>query len=160
MTNTNLQNEETQAEQSSPTKVKIVPKTIFGTSHKLAELLLSPAVKATLPKKMQDKEHLDSFLDYFRGSNIDSPLEGLLHLQLFALHSQSMELLGEAQNSVLVETKEKYLSLANRLTRTFTSALDALGKFKRQGKQEIRVEKILITEGSQAMIGNFNNENH
>jgi hypothetical protein len=158
MTHTTQLDETAPQDQEQPRKVKIVPKTIFGTSHKLADLLLNPAVKAALPKKLIDEDNLDSFLEFFRGSRIDTPLEGLLHIQLFALHMQSLELLGEAQDTMLIESKEKYLSLANRLTRTFTMALDALGKFKREGKQSIRVERILITEGSQALIGNFNNQ--
>lgn len=133
--------------------------TIFGTSHKLLDLLIYPALKATLPKKMQTKENLEKFFDFYRGSNIDTPLEGLLHIQLFAMHAQAMELLGEAQDALLIESKDKYLSLANRLTRTFTMALDALGKFKRQGVQNIRVERITLNGGSQAVIGNIQSNN-
>lgn len=145
----------TEQEKANPSPM--VP-TIFGTSKQLAHLLITPAFKASLPKGCRDEENLEKFLDFYRGCKIDSPLEGLLHMQLFALHMQSIDLLAEAQSSVLLETKEKYLGLANRLTRTFTMALDALGKYKRQGTQVIKVEKIQISDGSQAVIGNFNNE--
>ena len=135
---------------------KMVP-TIFGTSKQLANLLLTPAFKASIPRSNWDEQTMEQFLDFYRGSKIESPLEGLLHIQLFALHMQSLELLGEARATVVLESKEKYLSLANRLTRTFTMALDSLGKFKRQGKQEIRVERITLNSGSQAIIGNIQN---
>ena len=147
---------------SQPTeqeKIKPIPMvpTIFGTSKQLADLLIAPAFKASIPKTKWDDQTMSQFLDFYRGSKIESPLEGLLHIQLFALHMQSLELLGEAQSTVVLESKERYLALANKLTRTFSMAIDSLGKYKRQGTQVIKVEKIQISEGSKAVIGNFNN---
>lgn len=42
----------------------------------------------------------------------------------------------------------------NRLTRTFTAQMEALKKYRNGGKQTVRVERVTVNEGGQAIVGN------
>ena len=42
----------------------------------------------------------------------------------------------------------------NKTVRTFTAQLEALKRYRSKGKQVVRVERVTVQEGGQAIVGN------
>jgi hypothetical protein len=135
-------------------------KLMMGTRNEAVNLdFFSKAVLAFLPKSKLDEDSVYTMKVMFEELKPASLVEAMVYAQLLALHTHSMDLMAEAHRSVMIETKEKYLSVSNKLIRTFNAALGALERFKRQGRQIIRVETVNVNEGGQAIVGNLEQVN-
>lgn len=133
----------------------------LGTSHApLRDMFFKQAVRAICGPDERKDEDLSPVYEYFKQSQAENPLEAMLHMQMFALHVHAMTMMHDAQRVSSIDLREKYLATANRLTRTFSKSLEALGKYQRQGQQTIRVETVVVQEGGQAIVGNVTKTNN
>ena len=127
---------------------------VMGTNNEnLAEDLFGKSIWAALPRKERNKKGASIVKRYFQEMQPQSPVETMVYSQMYALHSHAMGLMADAQKTLSVDCKEQYLSLANRLIKTFNHSLEILGKFKRQGLQVVRVETVNVNDGGQAIVG-------
>ena len=63
----------------------------------------------------------------------------------------AVEKLGAATKREVAELHEKAL---NRLARTFAAQMEALKRYRSKGEQRVYVERVNVSEGGQAVIGN------
>jgi hypothetical protein len=81
-------------------------------------------------------------------------LEGMLAAQMIGIHSAAMEAMRRA---MLAEQtfagRQESLNQANKLSRTYTMLLDALNRHRGKGQQLVRVERVTVNEGGQAIVG-------
>jgi hypothetical protein len=87
------------------------------------------------------------------GINPQDQVETMLAVQMLATHNLSMALIREAHRSKIGIRTEMFSNLASKITRVFTSQVEALGKYRNKGKQKIVVEHVVINEGGQAIVG-------
>ncbi len=127
-------------------------KYLEGFDVSVTELLINQGLRAILPQSMHNQQHVTRAYRFLEACAPQSPLEAMLHIQLLGLHTHSMKVMEEANNTVSIDIKDKYLRIANKLTRTFATSLDALGKYKREGKQLIRIENVNVNQGGQAIV--------
>ena len=52
------------------------------------------------------------------------------------------------------ETRQGNLNQANKLSRTFSTLLEALNRHRGKGQQKVTVEHVHVHEGGQAIVGN------
>ena len=52
------------------------------------------------------------------------------------------------------EGRRENLSQANKLSRTYTTLLEALNRHRGKGQQKVTVEHVHVHEGGQAIVGN------
>ena len=81
-------------------------------------------------------------------------IEAMLAAQMAAVHMQTMTFarrLTKADTYLESETAEKAL---NRLSRTFTTQMEALNRYRGKGQQKMTVEHVHVHEGGQAVVGN------
>lgn len=120
------------------------------------QMLLNPAFLAVLSPEQRKEDRLLTVYKLIKACNPESPLETMLHIQLLGLHTHAMRMMCEAQKYNSLDLQEKFLKVANKLSRTFSTSLDSLGKFKRKGEQLIRIENVNVNQGGQAvMAGNI-----
>jgi hypothetical protein len=82
-------------------------------------------------------------------------LEGMLAAQLVACHNASMECYRRAMiGEQSFEGRRENLSQANKLSRTYTTLLEALNRHRGKGQQKVTVEHVHVHEGGQAIVGN------
>jgi hypothetical protein len=82
-------------------------------------------------------------------------LEGMLAAQLIACHSASMESYRRAMHGEQTfEGRKENLNQANKLSRTYTTLLEALNRHRGKGQQKVTVEHVHVHEGGQAIVGN------
>lgn len=79
--------------------------------------------------------------------------ELLLIAQMLATNRAALDLMASANKTSFSETKRAYLGLATRLLRLSTQQVEALARYRRKGKQEIRIEKVIMDGQSQAVFG-------
>ena len=81
-------------------------------------------------------------------------LEGMMAAQLVAAHNASMECYRRAMiGDQPFEGRRENLNQANKLSRTWTTLLDALNKHRGKGQQKVTVEHVHVHAGGQAVVG-------
>src|SRR6201747_1200287 len=78
----------------------------------------------------------------------------MLAAQMIASHSAAMEcyrraMLGEQS----FEGRRENLNQANKLSRTYSTLLEALNRHRGKGQQKVTVEHVHVQEGGQAIVG-------
>jgi len=82
--------------------------------------------------------------------------EALLMTQMAAIHQAMMmfaQRLNQADNIPQQDAAERAL---NKLARSFTAQTEALKRYRSKGQQTVRVERVTVNEGGQAVVGNVN----
>lgn len=81
-------------------------------------------------------------------------LEGMLAAQMIAVHSAAMECYRRAMlKEQSFEGRQASLNQANKLSRTYSTLLEALDKHRGKGQQVVRVEHVTVQAGGQAIVG-------
>jgi hypothetical protein len=81
--------------------------------------------------------------------------EGMIAAQLVACHNASMECYRRAMIcDQTFEGRQENLNQANKLSRTYTTLLEALNRHRGKGQQKVTVEHVHVHEGGQAIVGN------
>jgi hypothetical protein len=74
--------------------------------------------------------------------------------QLIAAHSAAMECYRRAMlKEQTFEGRRENLNQANKLSRTYTTLLEALNRHRGKGQQKVTVEHVHVHAGGQAMVG-------
>ena len=82
-------------------------------------------------------------------------MEGMIAAQLIACHNASMECYRRAMlREQTFDGRRENLNQANKLSRTYTTLLEALNRHRGKGQQQVRVEHVHVHEGGQAIVGN------
>lgn len=79
--------------------------------------------------------------------------ELLLISQMLATNRTALDLMASVNKTSFSEAKRTYLGLATRLLRLSTQQIETLARYRRKGKQEIRIEKVIMDGQSQAVFG-------
>jgi hypothetical protein len=81
-------------------------------------------------------------------------LEGMMAAQLIAAHNAAMECYRRAMlGEQTFEGRRENLSQANKLSRTFSTLLEALNRHRGKGQQKVTVEHVHVHQGGQAIVG-------
>ena len=94
---------------------------------------------------------------WFRLSKACKPrdqLEAMLAAQIGTVHILTMEFarrLSSADNIVQQDAAERAL---NKLAWTFTAQMECLKRYRSSGEQKIVVERVSVSDGGQAIVGN------
>jgi hypothetical protein len=84
-------------------------------------------------------------------------IEGMLAAQAVALHFQAMECFRRAMlPEQLSETTSKLRRDGVNLARGVTDMMEALNRKRGKGPQVVRVERVIIQEGGNAIVGTIN----
>jgi hypothetical protein len=92
-------------------------------------------------------------LSVIRDVKPQNHLEGMLAVQIAAVHLSTMKMAGNISWMRDCPEREGTERGLNRLTRTFMSQLEALKRFRGNGEQKITVQYVTVKDGSQAILG-------
>src|SRR6202162_412951 len=88
------------------------------------------------------------------GINPSDELEGMLAAHLVGCHNASMECYRRAMiGEQTFEGRRENLSQANKLSRTYSTLLEALNHHRGKGQQKVTVEHVHVHSGGQAVVG-------
>ena len=78
----------------------------------------------------------------------------MMAAQLIAAHNAAMECYRRAMiGEQTFEGRRENLAQANKLSRTFATLLEALGRHRGKGQQKVTVEHVHVYQGGQAVVG-------
>jgi hypothetical protein len=83
-------------------------------------------------------------------------VEGLIVAQAIAMHHAAMDFTRRAMTAEFSDVAQANLKAAANASRTFSELLGALDRKRGKGPQVVRVERVVIHEGGQAIVGNVN----
>lgn len=93
-------------------------------------------------------------LSVVKGIKPKDEIEAMLAAQMAAVHSATMTFarrLNHVDNLAQQDSAERAF---NKLARTFTAQIEALKRYRSRGEQTVRVERVTVNEGGQAIVGN------
>lgn len=101
------------------------------------------------------KQRMSAAVAALGGFQPKDEIEGMLAAQATALHFGSMECLRRAMiPDQPFEIASKLRKDGANLSRAMTDMLDALDRKRGKGPQVVRVERVVVHEGGQAIVGN------
>jgi hypothetical protein len=107
----------------------------------------------TTDKDMAREQNI-AYLEFLRGVRPRDELEGMLAAHLLASHNAAMECYRRAMvPEQTFEGRSEALTQANKLSRTFTTLLEALNRHRGKGQQKVTVEHVHVHAGGQAVVG-------
>lgn len=85
-------------------------------------------------------------------------LEGMLAGQMVGMHNAAMHFLSRSLNpEIHPDSRRDYMNLATKASRTYEMLMKTLDRRRGTGNQYIRVERVNVSEGGQAIVGAINN---
>ncbi len=86
-------------------------------------------------------------------------LEGMLAVQMVAVHNLAMRMLGRAAHAESKDAAHAAINSATKLNRTFIAQMEALNKHRGNYLQKIVVEHVTVNEGGKAIVGSIQQGN-
>ena len=80
-------------------------------------------------------------------------VEAMLINQMTLTHYALSSLAGKAIHLQSYQVRESYERSMTRLNRTFLAQMDSLKKYRAKAQQTVRVERVEVKEGGQAVVG-------
>lgn len=81
-------------------------------------------------------------------------VEAMLIAQMSATHVAMTCIMERMHGAGSYMVRESYERSATRLSRTYLAQIDALKKYRAKAQQVVRVERVTVEEGGQAIVGN------
>lgn len=106
--------------------------------------------------KRLDEQATDFALGFVDSMKPKDAAEALLCAQMAATHQATMMMarrLNHATSLAQQDTAERAL---NKLARTFAAQMDTLKRYRSKGQQTVRVERVTVENGGQAIVGDVN----
>jgi hypothetical protein len=116
--------------------------------------LLDQLARAGSKEEQIDERGLNFMLSVVKGIQPRDQLEVMLAAQMAAVHVASMtfaQRLAQVENIPQQDSAERAF---NKLTRTFTTQMEALKRYRTGGEQKVTVQHVSVSEGGQAIVGN------
>jgi hypothetical protein len=77
----------------------------------------------------------------------------MLAAQMAATHQLSMQTARRMALSTSIQGKDSAERAFNKLARTYTTQMEALKRYRAKAQQTVRVERVTVNEGGQAVVG-------
>ncbi|MEQ1943510.1 hypothetical protein ABMA32_13935 [Mesorhizobium sp. VNQ89] len=105
------------------------------------------------PNAKMDMEQANYGIAIAAGIKPRDTVEMMLALQMAAVHIATMKAVAGLSASSTVKGMAIYEASLNKLGRTFTTQMEALKRHRSKGNQRIVVERVNVSEGGQAIVG-------
>jgi hypothetical protein len=130
-------------------------KETFGTEdEELQSQLLCQATSVVPDFVGREIKTMDHVAAALHGIGPRDELEGLLAVQMVAVHTLAMECMARAASREQTDLGvEVNISRATKLIRTFANQTEALGRYRGKGEQKMTVEHVHVHKGGQAIVG-------
>lgn len=80
--------------------------------------------------------------------------EAVLLTQMAATHQAMMMMTRRLNHVQTLPQQDSAERAVNKLGRTFAAQMDTLKRYRSKGQQVVRVERVMVAEGGQAIVGN------
>ncbi len=103
--------------------------------------------------KQVDSNATDFALGFVDAMQPKDAAEALLLSQMAATHMAVMMLARQLNHVSTIQQKDCAERALNKTARTFAAQMDTLKRYRSKGQQTVRVERVTVNEGGQAIVG-------
>ena len=93
-------------------------------------------------------------LSIIKGIKPRDQVEAMLAAQMAAVHMATMTFARRLAHVDNIPQQDSAERAFNKLTRTFTTQMEALKRYRTGGEQKVTVQHVTVGEGGQAIVGN------
>ena len=93
-------------------------------------------------------------LSVMKGVQPRDQLEAMLAAQMAAVHMATMTIAQRLAHVENIPQQDSAERAFNKLSRTFTTQMEALKRYRTGGEQKVTVQHVSVAEGGQAIVGN------
>ncbi len=136
----------------------LLMETAGTTDPDLMCYLMGQAADSIRGTKDPDARTLNKAVAALAGIGPRDELEGMLAVQMIAVHHLAMECMKRARRSQPIEGMNYHINCATKLQRTFVAQVEALNRYRGKGQQKVTVEHVHINKGGRAIVGAVNRE--
>jgi hypothetical protein len=121
--------------------------------EELVDLIVGQLANVTARGAEVHTGDLNRALTVVQGIEPNDTVEALLATQMAAIHIEMMKAVRRLATAEVVPQHDSALNAVNKLARTFAAQVEALKKHRSCGEQVVRVERVTVHEGGQAVVG-------
>jgi len=127
---------------------------MIGVKDKHAfDLLLKQAVSSS--SALENDYRYNSVMPLLLDIAPQDALEGMLAVQMVAVHNLAMEMTKRALiDGQTVDGVNNNVNRITKLMNTYKSQVETLQKYRNKGQQTIQVQHVTVNDGGQAVVGN------
>jgi hypothetical protein len=93
-------------------------------------------------------------LSVIKGIRPNDQIETMLAAQMAAVHMSTMHYTQYLAHAETIPQQDSAERILNKLTRTFTTQMEALKRYRTGGEQKVTVQHVSVSDGGQAIVGN------
>lgn len=116
--------------------------------------LLSQAAILGSQGNPTDPHATDFVLGFVDSMKPNDAAEALLLTQMAATHQATMMLARRLNHVESIPQQDAAERALNKLARSFAAQMDTLKRYRSKGQQTVRVERVTVEPGGQAVVGN------
>lgn len=105
-------------------------------------------------KKRADEEATNFALGFLDSMQPRDAAEALLMTQMATIHMATMMLARRLNHVETIPQQDAAERALNKLTRSYAAQMDTLKRYRSKGQQVVRVERVTVENGAQAVVGN------
>jgi hypothetical protein len=115
---------------------------------------LNQLLGTTLQGGKINEEAVNFMLSVIKGIKPRDQVEAMLAAQMAAVHVSTMTFARRLAHVDTIPQQDSAERAFNKLTRTYTSQMEALKRYRTGGEQKVTVQHVTVGEGGQAIVGN------
>jgi hypothetical protein len=101
-----------------------------------------------------DERRLNFMLSVVKDVRPRDQIEVMLAAQMAAVHMATMTIAQRLADVEYIAQQDSAERAFNKLSRTFTTLMEALKRYRTGGEQKVTVQHVSVAEGGQAIVGN------
>lgn len=115
--------------------------------------LLTQLSNAASQGREPDEASINFMLSVVNGIGPRDEVEAMLAAQMAAIHMATMTFARRLAHVETLPQQDGAERAFNKLARTFTTQIEALKRYRSDGHQTVRVERVTVEAGGQAIVG-------
>jgi len=125
----------------------------MASSPKLARHIIQQIWSLGDHGRRIDEQVSNAVVGFVTGMKPRDPAEMLLLTQMGAIHNATMMLARGLNHVDSLPQQDLAERALNKLARTFAAQMDTLKRYRSKGQQTVRVERVTVQDGGQAIVG-------
>jgi len=124
------------------------------TSKSVALGLIGQIVSLGSWGKRLDENAANFAIGFLDAMKPEDAAEALLFTQMAATHQALMMMAQKLNHTSNLQQQDAAERAMNKLARTYAAQMDTLKRYRSKGQQVVRVERVTVESGGQAVVGN------
>jgi hypothetical protein len=128
------------------------------TSKSVALGLIGQIVSLGSRGKRLDEKAANFAIGFLDAMKPEDAAEALFFTQMAATHQAMMMMAQKLNHITSIQQQDAAERAMNKLARTYAAQMETIKRYRSKGQQTVRVERVTVENGGQAVVGNVSYE--